>query len=94
MNAQPLLAQLFGAYLHQDWDLEFSSSWDAVHAFRASLATTDRERAVSELHVLLELEEGVLRTAVFEELGLGYWPEGDGVELREWLRLVAAELRG
>lgn len=94
MTTQPFLSQLFGAYLHQDWDLEFSSCWDAVRAFRESLSEQDLEHAVHEVEMLLRMEDTPLRAEVFGELGLGYWPDGDGLELREWLILLAAELRG
>jgi hypothetical protein len=94
MIGLPHLTQLFGAYLHQDWDMEFSSSWEAVQVFRDSLSVDELVAAIDEVRTLLSLDDVQLNSKVFEDLGLGYWPQGDGLEVREWLSLLAVELGG
>jgi deoxyxylulose-5-phosphate synthase len=93
MNGFPSLARLFGAYLHQDWEVEFSSPWDAVRVFRKALSSNEVTNSIKEIAQLLMLDDPVLSSVVFGELGLGYWPQADGHELREWLGLLADELR-
>jgi hypothetical protein len=94
MTALPQLSHLFGAYLHQDWGMEFSSCWEAVQVFRDSLTVDELVAAIHEVRTLLSLDDVRLNSKVFEELGLGYWSHGDELEVREWLILLAVELGG
>ncbi len=88
------LPQLFGGYLHQDWDLEASSIEDAVRHFM------DREpeeyvlRARAELKMLLSGShtEAELRRLVVDVWGSSYDPTLDGRGMREWLHEVASIL--
>jgi len=86
------LPQLFGGYLHQDWDLEASSIEEAVRNFM------DREpkvgRARDELKMLLSGShtDAELRRLVVDVWGSSYDPTLDGREIREWLHEVASIL--
>ncbi len=35
MNSYPTFAHFVGAWLHQDWDLEYATVWDALDEFVA-----------------------------------------------------------
>lgn len=84
----PILRQLFGAYLHQDWHDDFETADEAVDAFFRDLAESQRSAARHELDDLIE---GVARLGPEEalrllgELGCDYYPPGDGYSAAGWL---------
>jgi hypothetical protein len=88
------LAQLSG-YLHQDWDLDHDTIWDAVLAF-ISDATADEVRAAAQQAADLRdagLAEEELAGIVNAELGIDYWPPGDDLTFRGWLDELVGVLR-
>jgi hypothetical protein len=80
----PHLFQVFGGYLHQDFDLEYASPDEALSA--AGQEYHDVPAAVSEIDRMLEsgLDDRHLTDAV-ERLTAGYSPELDGWQIRPWL---------
>jgi hypothetical protein len=90
MSDLPALHQLVGAYLNEDWYLEYGDPWVAVEAFvrdepeYAPAVGADIHRAVAESTTAEELEH------IMDKFGLGYdaigagWPSYDA-----WLLAVA-----
>ncbi|HVM17614.1 MAG TPA: contact-dependent growth inhibition system immunity protein [Gaiellaceae bacterium] len=82
----PNLFQVFGGYLHQDFDLEFASPDEALLAAAAGQGSEQVGDAVREIDSLLEsdLDDSQLH-AIVERLTAGYAPELDAWEARAWL---------
>ena len=76
-----------GAYLHQDWDLDYDGVWDAVRAFKADASADDLRAAIAQTEELRDagLDEEQLRRTVVDELGVEYWPPGDDLTFQAWL---------
>jgi len=89
------LFQFFGAYFHQDWDYEgspdeiLSSFIQQHHAPKELADLADRIDAYVEART-----DDALAAALSTELGCSYVPSADGMTARDWLRHVAARLRG
>lgn len=93
MPADPL-GHLLGAYLHQDFSLEYSSAWAAVDAAIREVSPNVRKAARQELVGILhrETDEDGLDRAM-SELRVAYYPPGDGYTHRAWLEEVELRLR-
>jgi hypothetical protein len=80
----PHLLQVFGGYLHQDFDLDYASPDEALRA--AGREYNDIPAAVNEIDRMLEgaLDDRQLLDDV-ERLTAGYSPELDGWQIRPWL---------
>lgn len=76
-----------GAYLHQDWDVVYGGAWDAVRAFKRDASDHDLRAATAQAEELRAagLDEEQLRRVVVDELGVEYWPPGDGLTFQAWL---------
>lgn len=76
-----------GAYLHQDWDLDYGGVWDAVRAFKRDASDDDLRAAIAQAEELRAagLDEEEFRRAVVDRLGVEYWPPGDGLTFQAWL---------
>jgi CdiI immunity protein len=78
------------AYLHQDWEDEYPSVWDALAAF----ATDEGEKTAAALAddvknvIQRQLSEEDLRALLVDDWGMGYWPPGDSLSFAEWLLQV------
>lgn len=89
-----LLKQFFGAYFHEDWDLEAENPKEIVALYAADVAE-DQRRAVGKAilryidHVGDDTE---LKEKLFSELGCYYTPDADELAARDWLKRVAAQL--
>lgn len=82
------LSQLFGGYLHQDFDLEHDSPDAAVRDYATS-GPQDAVRAVRDIDALVAegLPESRLREQVFK-LGCDYYFVADGYTAYGWLAHV------
>ena len=80
----PNLGQVLGSYLHQDWDLEFATSQDALRAAKERQSNDQIAGAVVEIDDLLsrKLDEDSLSEIVVALAGGGA-PETS--EISEWL---------
>lgn len=90
------LRHLFGAYFHQDWDLEGKDWPDLIHNYRRDTPAVEAAAAAEEIERLLA-ENGPEATLVDRllEFGCYYAPRQDlgGPSVREWLVQVAEALR-
>ena len=90
MSDLEALHQLMGAYLHEDWYLEYGDPWVAVEAFtrdepeHAPALSADIRRVIDQSTSDSELE------ARLDKFGLGYAATTDGWSSYEaWLVAVA-----
>ena len=88
------LGNLFGAYLHQDFDLEFRDVWAAIEDCTSTNPPQWVAAAHRELVEILddEFDEPSLE-ALLERYGCYYYPPGTGYTYGEWLREVEVRLR-
>jgi hypothetical protein len=87
------LKTLFGAYLHQDYDLQFPSVAAAIRAYRDDASRAARERALAEIDSLLtgtNSDDELYRA--LRERGFGFFPPRDGETSAAWLRRTRALL--
>lgn len=89
----PKLEQFFGAYFHQDWPLEASSSAEVVEAYRKKAS----EKAIRDLRTELaalraeKLTETQLRKRI-ESMGACIDPAAEGRTYQRWLEGLESAL--
>lgn len=94
-NLEPL-RQFFGAYFHQDWDLDAPDYNGVVDRYIAD--TTDK-RSLRDLANCLEVlsdsydADVELEDALGKELWCEFVPSGDGLSARTWVLELAHRLR-
>ena len=93
----PRLWQLFGAYMHQDWDSEGKDWPDLVRNFAGGQSPSELEATAGEVDRLLAEfpADTALRDQLYLVLGCYYDPRPDlgGPSVRAWLGQVAEFLR-
>lgn len=85
------LGQLFGAYLHQDYDVEHGSIEGAIRDYRDESSTQERGEALRQIDVLLDAfpNDDDLYAAL-RKLGFTFAPQRDGDTATGWLRRTRA----
>ena len=88
----PALTQFLGAYLHQDFMLEYGSPDEAISAFISSESPESIHAACNELEQVISHVEGLddPENFLWRVLGCYYMPKADGVTVADWLKLVRA----
>lgn len=95
-DVHPELVQFFGAWFHQDWDLE-ASDWDGVVAsYRAEMGAWEAARTAHSLnHLLATSTDDELEAFLYTRLLCNFDPRAvDGLTVRAWLEDVSRHLRG
>lgn len=94
-NVRHRLAQFFGGYFHQDWDLDASSSAEVVQSF---IQENHHNQTVMELSSALSellrevVSESDLRAYVLNDLGSYHDPLDEGGSVRSWLTAIQSQL--
>lgn len=90
----PALHLLFGAYFHQDWDLESNGDpWIVVDNY-AQHETTSAVAALDEIEQLVDSSSSEQELAsLIDLLGCSYSVEADGWTHRAWLAAVAQRIK-
>src|SRR5689334_811378 len=85
------LAQFFGGYFHQDWDVEGASSWcDVIEHYVSSVP---RDHVIAIRDDLWDwLSESTTGQNLPAEFGCDYNPRVDGLTEREWVSHLVAEM--
>ena len=86
-----------GAYLHQDWEYEYTSPNDAIEAFIKDDSSPEFiNNFCAELQEIIPLVQEMADPERFlcEVLGWNYCPTADGLTVADWLRRVQELLRG
>lgn len=93
----PQLRQFFGAYFHQDWDIDAEDADGVVALYVSDDRHTDEQlRAIArQIDEYLENEgsQENISQGLFEKLGCEYLPASSGSNAGEWLTHVANLLR-
>ncbi|WP_337174258.1 contact-dependent growth inhibition system immunity protein [Paludisphaera sp.] len=96
-SAYPRLEQLFGAFMHQDWDAEGRDWPELVRNFGRGQPAAELTLAADELDRLLaeSPDDSGLSDRLRRELGCYFDPnpDGNGPPIRAWLGSVADSLR-
>jgi hypothetical protein len=88
------LSQLFGAYLHQDWQDEYDDVWDAVRDFRSGTSALRVAAAADQVRRILDVNREEARLdAIIGRLGIEYDPPKDGWTYLGWLTELEKVLR-
>ncbi|OWK36034.1 hypothetical protein FRUB_08597 [Fimbriiglobus ruber] len=89
--------QLFGAFFHQDWDMDGDDWPDLIRNFAKGQPQSELGATAIELDRLLAdfPDDAALDHELFRVLGCGYAPLPDvgGPTVRRWLGEIAAFLR-
>ncbi|MCB0896990.1 MAG: hypothetical protein H6529_07155 [Nocardioides sp.] len=94
MQTLEALGQLFGAYFHQDWDLDNSDEWEVLESFmrteprRARMLPDEIDSVLSTIDT-----EEQLKSLVIDQLGAYYLADVDGGTYRAWLQEIADRVR-
>lgn len=85
----PGLSHFFGAYFHEDWNLDHASANDVIELFLSECNREDVARIVQEITQLegSSPTEEVLRESIFS-LGSYYDVTADNVTFKEWIGRV------
>ncbi len=93
-NAYPILSQLFGGYLHQDWDLDYPDVGAAVADFAADLSPDERAGVTGELMSFRRSGQGeAALEAAMRRLGLAYVYRRDFPTAEGWLTYIEDVVR-
>jgi len=89
-----ILEEFFGAYFHEDWQCDDSTTDAVVLKFRRDMSD-DRVREVVDAirsYIPKFGSDKELEDSLFYDLGCYYMPSGEGKTAREWLKGIAALL--
>ena len=88
------IQEFFGGYLHEDWDLEGSTTIDVARRFHREADPKDVAAVLAELDLLVRepLSEEELHSRMLTDYSLYYDPWKDELTMREWLTQVRAVL--
>ena len=86
----PTLWRFLGAYLHQDWRLDYADPLNAVSDFLAAEPTSASPLAHEIDRVLASTSTSVEAERLVVDLGSFYLPSLDGKDARVWLAALHA----
>ncbi|MBV8529404.1 MAG: hypothetical protein JOZ75_13925 [Candidatus Dormibacteraeota bacterium] len=86
----PALHRLFGAYFHQDWQDDYTTSTGAVQAFlrEAPYAIVDAARRELDALLATPLDDAELGRLLREGFDCNYVPQVDELTTRAWLARI------
>jgi hypothetical protein len=89
----PKLSHFFGAYFHEDWNLDAASDLEVVRRFKRETAAAGLERVRRELSAFLAepLDEVALDDVLVRSLGCYYDPT-PAMTNRDWLHRIMTYL--
>ena len=96
-DTYPVLSQLFGAYLNQDFPEEYGTATAAAIAFASETKQSRRDEAIAEIDALLgERRDTTSLIAAISELGCEYYLDvrkDDPIAFMGHLRETIASIR-
>lgn len=87
----PALWQFLGAYLHQDWQEDYSNTREALSDFMVNEPTFAPDLASEIDHLLDSSSTAEEAEAAILELGSFFVPSAQGSDAREWLRRIRSD---
>lgn len=93
MKQLAALELLLGAYLHEDWADDYPDLWHAVDDFIAGEPQAAPHFSAEAQYVLAHCQSEQEIQLTLHNLGMKYYPPGDGWDTyRSWLLAVAAHV--
>ncbi|MDQ1740888.1 MAG: CdiI immunity protein [Pseudonocardiales bacterium] len=93
MKQLAALELLLGAYLHEDWADDYPDLWHAVDDFTDGEPQAAPHFRADVQHVLRHCQSEQEIQQTLHQLGMKYYPPGDGWDTyRAWLLAVAAHV--
>lgn len=91
----PRLAQFFGAYFHQDWDVEAANALGVICNYLKEEPISTVQQSIKEIEQLLamNLDEEPLKNLLQSDLSCYYDPTIYGISHSDWLHWVQASLK-
>jgi len=91
----PNLAQFFGAYFHQDWDLEADDALGVIRNYLKEANFPSTQQTIKEIEQLIKmnLSEEQLRDIIVCDMSCNYDPSRYGISYLEWLYWVQTTLK-
>jgi phenylalanyl-tRNA synthetase beta subunit len=87
------LAQLLGAYFHQDWMLDDATTEGVIRRFRSEASPERVRRSAEDIaRVLASSVNEAELSALLDRLGCHYDPASEGRSARVWLERVGGLL--
>jgi hypothetical protein len=90
-----VLAQFFGCYFHEDWQLDDRTADSVVKRFLFESSVSEIGKVITGLEGLLEkiVDDKALEATFMWEFGCAYSPAIDGLSDREWLVKTLAVMK-
>lgn len=93
MSRFPALEQLFSGHLHEDWADDYVDFLHAIDGFVEGQPSYAAAAPGELVELLTECDSEAVLEQALSDLGMDYYPLGDGWETyRAWLLAVAARL--
>jgi hypothetical protein len=89
-----LLAQFFGGYFHQDWDLDSETPADVVALYMRDSTPEEVDHLEAAISRLIDgdFENSELEESLFRDYTCLYLPRGAGQTAREFLQNILSSL--
>ena len=93
-DERALLFQFFGAYFHQDWDLEAETPAGVIALYiRDSSGDRIRQLRTAILRLIdCACENATQEERLLRDFGCYYLPSADGLTVNEWLQNILTDL--
>jgi CdiI immunity protein len=95
------LQNLLGGYFYQywgddyEWDDRLPNCKDVLHFYKRVNPSSTVYQTIQEIHKFISLELSEIEIAnFFEEMGVGYYPPGEGKTYQQWLQEILFILEG
>lgn len=91
----PTLAQFFGAYFHQGWDVEAHDALGVIRNYLDDEPTSIVQQTIKEIEQLLtiNLDEEQLKNLLESNLSCYYDPTVYGISHSDWLHWIQVSLK-
>ncbi|MCT7950480.1 contact-dependent growth inhibition system immunity protein [Ancylothrix sp. C2] len=91
----PTLAHFFGAYFHQDWDLEAPNAEGVIRNYLQDEPFISVQQTITEINQLLEMKfsEDELKNILLFDFHCNYDPTFDGISYQDWLCWIQTFLK-
>jgi len=89
-----LLWNFFGAYFHQDWDLDAEDEDEVVAQYAKTATREEREMLSNAIakYSQSQISDKELEDDLCGDLGCESRPSNVGIPVRDWLQHIAAQL--
>ena len=89
------LKQFFGAYFHQDWDLDGDTWTEVLESYLDENTVEEASRLIGEMKLLVQLQKqgNIAGDAFLKDAGCSYDYTNDGISALEWTSQLLETLK-